>query len=245
MWPQVLLHKEHGREGGGRKGAGGGQYNGGPEQYITLLQICFNRIHNKHHDHTLPWESCTYMPVKNEGISFVLFWSPILANCDNILLWKKVHNWMSKLAWQHHQQQEPQYCTLKSGGGGSRTAPVKRNDFFFIVLISKIMTIECITMPQTTTRFTVFFFKPSIRLSSLLWIHSFSLLLFLQDITNAARLYTGPTTGISMHLHTKNKRESSQWSISAQNYFFLLLSEVKNTDMTSIVRQWNDKILLL
>lgn len=69
------------------------------------------------------------------------------------------------------------------------------------------MTIECITMPQTTTRFTVFFFKPSIRLSSLLWIHSFSLLLFLQVITNAARLYTGPTTGISMHLHTKNKRE--------------------------------------
>lgn len=80
----------------------GGQYNGWPEQYITLLQICFIRIHNKHHDHTLTWESCTYMPVKNEGISFFFFsffsGLQFLANCYNILLWKKVHNWMSKLA---------------------------------------------------------------------------------------------------------------------------------------------------
>lgn len=69
-----------------------GQYNGWPEQYITLLQICFIRIHKKHHDHTLTWESCTYMPVKMRGFLFFLsflFWSQILANCYNILLWKK------------------------------------------------------------------------------------------------------------------------------------------------------------
>lgn len=94
------------------------------------------------------------------------------------------------------------------------------------------MTIECITMPQTTTRFTVFFFlffSPSIGLSSLLWIHSFSSLLFLQVITNAARLYTDPTMGISMHLHTKNKREreSSQWSISAQKTIFFFYLRLK------------------
>lgn len=32
-----------------------------------------------------------------------------------------------------------------------------------------------------------------------------------------------PTMGISMHLHTKNKRESSQWSISAQKTIFFYL----------------------
>lgn len=90
------------------------------------------------------------------------------------------------------------------------------------------MTIECITMPQTTTRVTVFFLS-SIRLSSVLWIHSFSSLIFLQVITNAARLYTGPSEGASMYSHTKNKREreSSQWSISAQKTFFFFYLRLK------------------
>lgn len=116
------------------------------------------------------------------------------------------------------------------GGREQNSASEKKWFFFFIVLIGKIMTIECITMPQTTTRFTVFFFfKPSIRLSSLLWIHSFLLLLFLQVITNAARLYTGPTTGISMHLHTKNKRERELTMVNkcTKTIFFFFYPRLK------------------
>lgn len=55
------------------------------------------------------------------------------------------------------------------------------------------------------------------------------IIVYLQVITNAARLYTGPSVGISMHLHTKNKREreSSQWSISAQKTIFFFYLRLK------------------
>ncbi|KAF6734217.1 hypothetical protein FQA47_013222 [Oryzias melastigma] len=78
--------------------------------------------------------------------------------------------------------------TLHIGGAGQQNSV---GGFFCLVFLFKMMTIECITMPQTTTRFTVLY------VDSLLGTFHDS-----QVITNAARLYTSPPGGAGLNALT-------------------------------------------
>lgn len=120
---------------------GGLQEKRWPEQYI----ICFiNTIK--------PSDSCTSMS-EVLGLMFKI----VTIYCSGGKHLSKQASWATSLAtgtailyikkWKTKEKQQISASGILF--------------FFFllfcIVLISKMMTIECITMPQTTTRFTVFF----------------------------------------------------------------------------------------
>lgn len=130
---------QHGEGGMSR---GGLQEKRWPEQYI----ICFiNTIK--------PSDSCTSMS-EVSGLMFKI----VTIYCSGGKHLSKQASWATSLAtgtailyikkWKTKEKQQ---------NSASGILFFFFFYFFCIVLISKMMTIECITMPQTTTRFTVFF----------------------------------------------------------------------------------------